>query len=65
MKNPFEWGNVRITQEYHSDHLALDLVSDLDYYKEGMDEAKVKGLVAGNNALWVFREPSDANTTSA
>lgn len=38
-------------------------VSDLDYYKEGMDEAKVKGLVAGNNALWVFREPSDSNTT--
>lgn len=38
-------------------------VSDLDYYKEGMDEAAVRGLVAGNNALWVFREPSDANTT--
>jgi hypothetical protein len=38
-------------------------VSDLDYYNEGMDNAQVKGLVAGNNALWVFREPSDANTT--
>lgn len=38
-------------------------VSDLDYYKEGMDKAAVKGMVAGNNALWVFREPSDANTT--
>ena len=38
-------------------------VSDLDYYPEGMDDAKIKGLVAGNNALWVFREPSDANTT--
>ena len=37
-------------------------VSDLDYYREGLDEAQVKGLVAGNNALWVFREPSDANT---
>jgi hypothetical protein len=37
--------------------------SDLDYYKEGMDKAAVKGMVAGNNALWVFREPSDANTT--
>ena len=37
--------------------------SDLDYYKEGMDLAAVKGMVAGNNALWVFREPSDANTT--
>lgn len=36
--------------------------SDLDYYREGMDEAQVKGMVAGNNALWVFREPSEANT---
>lgn len=37
--------------------------SDLDYYREGLDSAEVKGIVAGNNALWVFREPSDANTT--
>ncbi len=37
--------------------------SDLDYYREGIDSAHVRGLVAGNNALWVFREPSDANTT--
>lgn len=37
-------------------------VSDLDYYREGMDSAQIKGLVAGNNALWVFREPSEANT---
>ena len=46
-------------------HCSLDdpsYVSDLDYYREGMDSAKVKGMVAGNNALWVFREPSDANT---
>lgn len=38
-------------------------VSDLDYYQEGLDSAQINGLVAGNNALWVFREPSDANTT--
>lgn len=37
--------------------------SDLDYYNEGLDSAAVNGLVAGNNALWVFREPSDSNTT--
>lgn len=37
--------------------------SDLDYYNEGLDTAKVKGLVAGNNVLWVFKEPSQANTT--
>ena len=38
-------------------------VSDLDYYREGMDSSPIRGLVAGNNALWVFREPSSANTT--
>ena len=46
-------------------HCSLDnpsYVSDLDYYPEGMDSAKIRGMVAGNNALWVFREPSDANT---
>ena len=37
--------------------------SDLDYYNEGLDTAEVKGMVAGNNALWVFKEPSQANTT--
>lgn len=37
--------------------------SDLDYYNEGLDYAKVKGMVAGNNVLWVFKEPSQANTT--
>lgn len=37
--------------------------SDLDYYNEGLDTAAIKGLVAGNNVLWVFREPSQSNTT--
>ena len=47
-------------------HSSLDdpgYVSDLDYYNEGLDLAQVKALVAGNNALWVFKEPSQANTT--
>ena len=37
--------------------------SDLDYYNEGLDLSPVKSMVAGNNALWVFNEPSQANTT--
>lgn len=37
--------------------------SDLDYYTEGLDKAAIRGMVAGNNALWVFREPSAGNTT--
>lgn len=47
-------------------HSSLDdpsYVSDLDYYREGIDESNIRGMVAGNNALWVFREPSDAHTT--
>lgn len=47
-------------------HCSLDepsYCSDLDYYDEGLDTAKVTGMVAGNNVLWVLREPSQANTT--
>lgn len=47
-------------------HCSLDdptYFSDMDYYREGLDNANIRGMVAGNNALWVFREPSDANTT--
>ncbi len=48
-------------------HSSLDdptYVSDQDEYREGMDDAAVRGLVAGNNALWVFREPSDMGSTA-
>ena len=38
-------------------------VSDTDYYTEGVDTSAVKAMVAGNNALWVFKEPSQANTS--
>ena len=47
-------------------HSSLDdptYCSDLDYYTEGLDSAPIKSLVAGNNALWVFREPSQSNTS--
>ena len=47
-------------------HCSLDdptYFADLDYYNEGLDAAQIKGIVAGNNVLWVFREPSQANTT--
>ena len=37
--------------------------SDLDYYNEGVDDAKIMALVSGNNALWVMKEPSQTNTT--
>ena len=38
-------------------------ITDMNYALEGTDIAKVKSMVAGNNALWVFKESSQANTT--
>jgi hypothetical protein len=37
--------------------------SDLDYYKEGQDDAAIKALISGNNALWVMKEAGQSNTT--
>ena len=37
--------------------------SDLDYYNEGNDLSPVKVLIPGNNALWVCKAPSQANTS--
>ena len=48
---------------WHSSLNDPTYVSDLDYYNEGLDLAPIKSMVAGNNALWVFKEPSQANTT--
>jgi hypothetical protein len=47
-------------------HCALNDPSycgDLAYYNEGLDLSPVRAMVAGNNALWVFKEPSQADTT--
>mgnify|MGYP003508626740 FL=1 len=38
-------------------------VSGTDCYEEGFDTSAVKGMVAGNNALLVIKEPSPANTS--
>ena len=47
-------------------HSSMDdptYVSDLDYYIEGQDNAPVKAMVPGNNALWVFKEPSQEHNS--
>ena len=36
--------------------------SQQDYYREGLDNASITGMAAGNNALWVFRAPGNAGT---
>lgn len=33
------------------------------YAPQGTDASQIKALVPGNNALWVFKEPSQENTT--
>lgn len=38
-------------------------ITDLNYSLEGTDMAQVKALVPSNNALWVFKEPNQSNTT--
>ena len=47
-------------------HCSLDdptYCSDTDYYEEGVSDSPIMGLVAGNNALWVLKAPSQTNTT--
>ncbi len=48
---------------FHSSLNNPRYVSDTDYYNEGLDIAPIKAMISGNNALWVLKEPSDANTT--
>lgn len=48
---------------FHSSLNNPRYVSDLDFYTEGLDNSPIKSMVAGNNALWVFKAPSQANTT--
>lgn len=48
---------------YHSSLDNPRYVSMDDFYTEGLDIAPVKTMVAGNNALWVIKAPSQSNTT--
>ena len=45
---------------WHSSLNNATYFSDLDYYDDGTEKAKVRALVPGNNALWVLKEPSDS-----
>lgn len=47
---------------FHSSLDNPEYISDLDVYKDG-DVAPIKAMTAGNNALWVFKEPSQGNTS--
>lgn len=38
-------------------------VSDNNYETDGFDLTPIKSMVPANNALWVFKEPSQSNTT--
>ncbi len=59
----FVTGNPRYPNRiWHSSLNNPGYFSTYDYYDDGADATLIKGLVPGNNALWVFREPSDTNT---
>lgn len=48
---------------YHSSLNDPSYCSDYDYYTEGVDDASIRAIVAGNNALWVLKEPNNNDTT--
>ncbi len=48
---------------FHSSLRNPRYVSDLDFYNEGLDLSPITAMVSGNNALWVFKKPSSANTS--
>ena len=48
---------------WHSSLNDPSYCSDQDYYVEGMDLSRIKSIVAGNDALIVLKEPSQAKTS--
>ena len=48
---------------WHSSLHDVSYFSDLDYYVDGVDQAPIRGMVAGNNGLWVFRDVSESNSS--
>lgn len=49
------------TTLFHSELYDPTYIDDQNYYTEGTDDSLIKSLVTGNNALWVFKEPSQSN----
>ena len=46
---------------FHSSLNDVAYFSDLDVYEDGKDDGKIRAMVAGNNALWVFRDTDKGN----
>lgn len=38
-------------------------IPDQNYLTDGTEDSEIKGMAVGNGALWVFKEPSQDNTT--
>lgn len=47
---------------WHSSLHDVSYFSDLDYYVDGADQEPIRGMVASNNGLWVFRDVNKANS---
>ena len=48
---------------FHSELNDPRYIRDNAYYMEGLDLSPVKEMIAGNDVLWVLKEPNQANTT--
>lgn len=48
---------------YYCELYTPNYFGDQNYILEGDEDARVKSLITGNNALWVLKEPSQSNTT--
>ena len=49
------------TTLWHSELYDPTYIDDQNYYTDGFNDARIKSIVTGNNAIWVFKEPSQAN----
>lgn len=56
----FVSGNVDYPRAmWHSEGEDYRYFSETDYYNEGLDNGEIKGMVAGNGALWVFKSSNN------
>lgn len=60
----FFYGNPKYPGTmWHSSLDTCAYISDLDEYTDGADDSPIRSVVAGNNALWVFKGDSTANNS--
>ena len=51
------------TTIFHGELYDPTYIDSNNYYTDGVDDAPIKSMITGNNALWVFKEPNQSNTS--